>query len=148
MLDWGIRSGGGIGDILPKISYRFNPGVFMARFVYVMIFYILVILVLGNIFLGIIVDTFADLRDKNEAKEVDMKNKCFICQISRDDSLNKNIDYEEHIKEDHFIWNYIYFLTYLHISNPNDFNSLENYVWDKLSEKDISWIPIIDNDSN
>lgn len=142
MIDYGIRSGGGIGDILPKISYKHSTAFFYGKFFYNVIFHIFIILVLGNIFLGIIVDTFADLRDKNQLREEDKLLKCYVCQISRDQSLNKKIDYESHIREDHLTWNYVYFLTYLHITNPNDFNALQNYVWDMLAQKDISWIPI------
>jgi inositol 1,4,5-triphosphate receptor type 3 len=142
MIDYGIRSGGGIGDVLPKVSYKNSTTYFFGKFFYNVIFHIFIILVLGNIFLGIIVDTFADLRDKNQSKEDDKKLLCYICQISRDESLNKKIDFDAHCREDHFVWNYVYFLTYLHITNPNDFNALQNSVWDCLSQKDISWIPL------
>lgn len=142
MIDYGVRAGGGMGDILPMISYNDNTSYYFGQFFYNMVFYILIILILGNIFLGIIVDTFAALRDQNEFTEEDKNLKCYICQIWRDQCLNKKIDYEKHIKEDHFTWNYVYFLTYLHITNPNDFNALENYLWDMLSQKDISWFPI------
>ena len=94
-----------------------------------MIFFILVILVLGNVFLGIIVDTFAELREQNNWKERDKKNICFICQLSRDDCLTRNIDFDKHVSEDHFLWNYVYFLVHLHVSNSNDFNRVENSVW-------------------
>jgi inositol 1,4,5-triphosphate receptor type 3 len=143
MIDYGIRSGGGIGDVLPMISYQREPTYFYGKFFYVVIFHIMVILVLGNVFLGIIVDTFADLRDKNQSKEDDKRFKCYICQISRDESLNKKIDFDRHCKVDHNVWNYVYFLTFLHITNPNDFNALQNEVWDCLSQKDISWIPLL-----
>jgi hypothetical protein len=96
-------------------------------------------------FLGIVVDTFAALRDKQDSIDNDKKNVCFICQLSRDDSLNKNIDFNDHVKNDHRIWNYVYFLTYLRINNPNDFNALEFYVWKRVNEKDVSWIPIVEN---
>lgn len=33
---------------------------------------------------GIILDTFAELRDKNAEKEENMNNYCFICSIHRD----------------------------------------------------------------
>lgn len=115
---------------------------FLFRFGYDMLFFILVILVLGNVFLGIIVDTFAELRDENTMKENDKSNICFICQLSRDACLTRNIDFNKHVKNEHFIWNYVYFLTYLHVSNPNDFNRLENSVWSKLEEQDFGWIPI------
>ena len=98
-------------------------------------------MVLGNIFLGIVVDTFADLRDKQVQIDNDKNNVCFICQLSRDDSINMNIDFNTHVLNDHKIWNYVYFLAYLKINNPNDFDSTQYYVWRRLSEKDESWIP-------
>ena len=33
-------------------------------------------------------------------------------------------------------------MTYLHINAPNNFNSIENYVLEKLEDQDITWIPI------
>jgi inositol 1,4,5-triphosphate receptor type 3 len=142
MIDYGMRSGGGIGDVLPKISYRENSTFFVGHFFYNIIFHIFIILILGNIFLGIIVDTFADLRDKNEAKIEDMENICFICQMSQDQSLKQKIDFKEHVDEDHYVWNYVYFLTHLHIMNQADFNPLQQYVWNCLVQNNISWIPI------
>jgi hypothetical protein len=144
MIDYGIRSGGGIGDILPKVSYKYSTSYFFGKFFYNVIFHIFIILILGNIFLGIIVDTFADLRDKNQRKEDDTNLVCFICQINRDNCLNKKINFDKHVVQDHFTWNYAYFLTFLHITNPNDFNFLQKYVWDMLKKRDISWIPISD----
>ena len=45
----------------------------------------------------------------------------------------------------HDMWNYVYFLTYLHINNSNNFKILETSVWDKLEESDTSWIPIMED---
>ena len=147
MINYGTRNGGGIGEVLPTISYKTNVGMFFARFFYDLIFYILIILFLGNIFLGIIVDTFADLRDRNTARMEDINNVCYICQLTRDDSLKYKIDFKTHTKEDHYVWNYVYFLTYLYTSNSNDFNPLESNVWKKLSHCDISWIPLESNNN-
>ena len=49
------------------------------------------------------------------------------------------------LREEHNLWNYVYFLVHLHINNPNDFNSIENFVWEKLEEQDYGWIPIDEN---
>lgn len=99
-------------------------------------------MIMEKIFFGIIMNTFADLRYKHEQNEDDKKLRCYICQLSRDECMNKKIDFEGHCRDDHCVWNYVYFLTFLHITNPNDFNALQNSVWDKLCKKDISWIPI------
>lgn len=36
-----------------------------------------------NIIFGIIIDTFAELRDQNKTKENDINNVCFICSFDR-----------------------------------------------------------------
>ena len=56
--------------------------------------------------------------------------------------MKQNKDFDSHVKEEHFIWNYLYFLAYLHINDPNNLNSIENYVWEKLEEQDNTWIPL------
>ena len=141
ILNYGSSSGGGLGDVIPVPSYRTNVGIFIGRFFYDMFFFILIVLVMGNIFLGIIVDSFGELRSKNIESEKDVKNRCFICQLSRDDCLQRNIDFDEHVSTQHNKWNYVYFLTYLQINNPNDFSGIENGVWEKLEQHDFGWIP-------
>ena len=145
ILQQGLRAGGGIGEVLPNMSFQTDPWFFIARFFYDMLFFIFIIMILFNVFMGIIVDTFAELRDMNWSRENDIQNICFICQKSRDDCLTKNIDFESHVREEHNLWNYVYFLVHLHINNPNDFNSIENFVWEKLEEQDYGWIPIDEN---
>lgn len=141
----GFKANGGVGDILPIMSFQKDPAFFFIRFIYDMCFFVFIIMILFNVFMGIIVDTFAELRDENYSRENDINNVCFICQLTKDDCLTKNIDYGPHVMKEHFVWNYVYFLVYLHINNPNDFNRIENYVWDKLEDQDFGWIPIDEN---
>jgi hypothetical protein len=142
ILNIGSRAGGGLGDVISMVSYRSDVGLFVGRFFYDMLFFILIVLVLGNLFLGIIVDSFGELRGINIETENDIKNKCYICQLSRDDCLKKNIDFDKHVSKEHNKWNYVYFLTYLQINNPNDFSGIENSVWEKLETQDFGWLPI------
>ena len=62
-----------------------------------------------------------------------MKLVFYICGITRGQCLKKKM------------WNYVYFLTYLHIGDSNDFNELEKVVWGNAFKKDISWIPVIND---
>ena len=142
LLSYGVRSGGGIGDILTKLSFKANVSAYLARFFFDILFHIIIILIMTNLIFGIIVDSFAAFRGSTDDSDNDKKNVCFICQLTRDDAINKNIDFNKHIKEVHDMWNYVYFLTYLHINNSNNFKMLETSVWDKLEESDTSWIPI------
>ena len=148
MLSYGVRSGGGIGDVLPKLSYKVNPGYFVAAFFFVVLFHIFVIWIMINLFFGIIVDTFAALREKTYKIEEDKKNTCFICQITRDRAMNKNINFEKHVKNVHNIWNYVYYIAYLHINNEKNFKSLETQVLIKIKEGDTSWLPIGEENCN
>ena len=142
MLNYGRRSGGGIGDILPVISYKNKTNIFILRFFYDITFYIFIIMIIGNITVGLIVDTFGILRDETYKNWNDKNNVCFICQLNRDDCLLKNIDFDNHIKNEHNIWNYVDFLCYLHLYDSNNLSRVESFVWDKLIEKDYGWIPI------
>ena len=142
IISFGLRAGGGIGDNLSKISFKENHSHFIIRFFYDVLFHLFIVLILLNVFLGIIVDAFAELRNKNWQREKDMNSICFICQLSSDDCLSRNIDYEEHINTTHNLWNYVYYLTYLHLVNVNDLNRINKYVWDKLGNQDYSWIPL------
>ena len=148
MLSYGVRSGGGIGDVLPKLSYKVNPGYYVAAFFFVVLFHIFVIWIMINLFFGIIVDTFAALREKTYKIEEDKKNTCFICQITRDRAMNKNINFEKHVKNVHNIWNYVYYIAYLHINNEKNFKSLETKVLNKIEEGDTSWLPIGEENCN
>ena len=142
MYSYGRRSGGGIGDILPVMSYKNKTNIFILRFFYDITFYIFIIMIMGNITVGLIVDTFGVLRDETYKNLNDINNVCFICQLNRDDCLLKNIDFDNHIKNEHNIWNYVDFLCHLHLYDSNNLSRVESFVWDKLIEKDYGWIPI------
>ena len=142
LISYGTRSGGGIGDQLPVISFKNEFNNFVSRFFYDMSFYILVIMVMGNVTFGLIVDSFGALRDESYKYENDKNNICFICQLSRDGCLLKNINFDTHVQQEHNIWNYVDFLCYLHFYDANNFTKVESYVWDKLIEKNYEWIPI------
>ena len=142
IVDFGIRAGGGIADAIAKVSFKTDYKYFILRFFYDMLFHLFIVLILLNVFLGIIVDAFAELRNMNWKKEKDMKNICFICQLSRVDCISRNIDFENHVKKTHYLWNYVYFMTSLHLRNVLDFNRIEKYVWDKLGNQDFSWLPL------
>ena len=142
MLSYGVRSGGGIGDIIPMISYKVNPGYFIAGFFYVVLFHMFVVWIMINLFFGIIVDTFAALREQTYQFEEDKNNTCYICQITRDVALNNNINFDHHVNNIHCIWNYVNFIAYLHINNERNFKSLETFIWGKIPKNDTSWLPI------
>ena len=145
LLSYGVRSGGGIGDVIKMLTFKKNISAYLARFFFDILFHIIIVLIMTNLIFGIIVDSFAAFRAATDESENDKKNICYICQMTRDDAINKNIDFNKHRGDVHDMWNYVYFMTYLHINNSNNFKMLETSVWDKLEESDTSWIPIMED---
>jgi hypothetical protein len=83
-LNFGLRNGGGIGDSLPSKSW-FNDDkeVYYLTMINNLSYMMIIILLFFNIIFGIIIDTFAGLRDEAAAMDEDMRNICYICGIDR-----------------------------------------------------------------
>lgn len=52
---------------------------------------------------------------------------------------DENGGFEQHIKLNHYIWNYLNFIAYLRHKHPTTYTGIETYVADKLEANDISW---------
>lgn len=83
MLDKGLRTDGGIGDITESIHFNDEREKFFVKLAHDSSFHIVVKVIMLNVLFGIIIDTFAQLRDEKAEKENDMMNFCFICQHPR-----------------------------------------------------------------
>lgn len=64
MIGFGMRSGGGIGENIMYPDYETEQREYIGRFVNDFIFFITISIIFLNILFGIIIDTFAELRDK------------------------------------------------------------------------------------
>lgn len=83
MLDKGLRFGGGIGDITEPIHYLDDTEKYYVKLAHDATFHILVKVILLNVLFGIIIDTFAQLRDTKAKNYNDMVGVCFICDLER-----------------------------------------------------------------
>jgi len=106
------------------------------------VFHILVNLILGNIFFGVIVDTFNDMRDQKDIKAADVKNKCYMCNIDRFDNLCHG-NFEKHRRYKHGIFNYVYFIPNLLKKNPQIYSRAELFAWQQFNMKKLDWLPYI-----
>ncbi|KAM7410767.1 hypothetical protein PAMA_020957 [Pampus argenteus] len=139
VLNHGLRNGGGVGDVLRKPSK--NEPLFPARVVYDLLFYFIVIIIVLNLIFGVIIDTFADLRSEKQKKEEILKTTCFICGLERDKFDNKTVSFEEHIKQEHNIWNYLYFIVLVREKNKTDYTGPESYVAHMIKNNNLDWFP-------
>ncbi|KAF2077069.1 hypothetical protein CYY_001636 [Polysphondylium violaceum] len=141
------------GQLVQFVSYNsYEPdtntgtGHTVAWTAYNLVFYIIVSIILLNVILGIIVDTFGQLRDQRASTEEYKSNVCFICSIERETFQKKSIDFLKHIEDDHNKWHYLYFFAYLkeRVSNGqlNQLNELEIYVLDSITNRSyINFFP-------
>lgn len=138
-LNQGLRNGGGIGDILRAPSS--TEPLFVARVVYDLLFFFVVIIIVLNLIFGVIIDTFADLRSEKQQKELILKNTCFVCGLNRSAFDNKTVSFEEHIKCEHNMWHYLYFIVLVKVKDPTEFTGPESYVYGMVKASNLDWFP-------
>ena len=115
---------------------------YSSRITYDVFFFVIIIVLLLNIIFGIIIDTFGKLREDASEKRRLQNDFCFICGISRDvfeavtydhkvqtTRTEFNSAFKTHIKTEHNMWDYVFFLIYLKTKNPNNFLGIERFVW-------------------
>ena len=90
---------------------------------------------------GIIVDTFRELRKETSKNDYDIANVCFICGVSKDELEKDNINYESHIVEEHYVWDYVNYMVGLKDIDEQEANAVTNYAMEKIKNKDYSWFP-------
>ncbi|XP_035720750.1 inositol 1,4,5-trisphosphate receptor-like isoform X2 [Vespa mandarinia] len=143
-LNQGLRNGGGIGDVLRAPSstvISFCEPLFVARVVYDLLFFFIVIIIVLNLIFGVIIDTFADLRSEKQQKELILKNTCFICGLNRSAFDNKTVSFEEHVKHEHNMWHYLYFIVLVKVKDPTEFTGPESYVYAMVKDRNLDWFP-------
>ncbi len=60
-------------------------------------------------YIGIIIDTFGSRKDALLEKKEDMKSFCFVCGINREKLERSRDGFFNHIKKDHYMWNYLFY---------------------------------------
>jgi hypothetical protein len=146
---YGLRYGGGVGDYLTSgvdvvdVERAVEVTEGSSRFWIDMMFFIVVVVILLNIFFGIIIDNFAELRDSKKEKMVDTKDFCFICGISanRFDKESPRA-FDNHIKNDHYMWNYLKFMVHIWAQDPDDDDGLELHVREQIDRLGVDWLPM------
>lgn len=139
VLNSGTRSGGGVGDILDRYSIFDTRTIF--RIITDMSFFIIVVIVLLNIIFGIIIDTFAELRDQQNELMKDLHENCFICGNNRFQFAMKRISWKLHIHLHHSLHSYLAFLVYIRQKDFSKCNGAEMYTKEKILNNDVSFFP-------
>jgi hypothetical protein len=139
VLSEGMRAGGGLGDAM-ELDY--TSSTYVERVFFDLIYFLVCVIIMLAIVSGIIIDAFGASRDEQTAVKDDQEGCCFICGIetSRFDALPKGFHW--HVGREHNMWTYIYFLAYLKSKPSTELTGVEQYVYERVHERDISWFPI------
>jgi len=137
----GLINGGGVADYLPGATVQ-DPGPYILRFFFDISFFVIVLIILMNVIFGIIIDTFSAMREMTENKENDMKTVCFICSIDRYTFDKQGTPFDIHIKAEHNMWKYLYYLVYLKTKDETEYNGLESYVAALTEEENVGFYPV------
>ena len=103
---------------------------------------VLILAIIG----GTIIDTFAELLEKEQKDKNDMNNVCFICNGERNSIEKKGENFQEHITKVHNMWTYVDYLIGLKFVHPQETNAINSFVIEKVEEKNISWFPSFSNE--
>lgn len=116
---------------------------FWLRYITDMVFYITVILLLLNMVNGVIVSTFSQIREENNARDEDMNNKCFICSIDRLEFEKRKISFKDHVEKEHNIRTYIEYLVWLKMINEKDLDGDQSFIMQCIKQEEISCFPVL-----
>lgn len=96
-------------EVLPNFS----------GFLYGVVYNIIMVLLVANIFVGVITDTLSEIRGRQEAFDAAKKNYCFVCSHSRAElEAACDVGFEGHLTHEHNPWDFIAFL--IHVTERFD----------------------------
>ena len=107
----GLRAGGGLGEALAQLTI--DDPLFNTRTVFGFGFFLIVNIILLNIFFGIIIDAFADKRALVAEQAAEVEGKCFICGLSKYTFDIENIPWKLHVYCQHNVHAYLAFILYV-----------------------------------
>ena len=96
---------------------------------------------------AIIINSYISLMEDQRKTEKDKKTICFICGLKKPE-LNKLYFHEkgfyEHIKSDHYLWNYMFSIFSIIKKNPKHLINVDKYILDNYKQGVYSWVPFKD----
>lgn len=111
------------------------------RFLFDMTFWLLISFLFVQLVMGLIVSTYIELRSQKKKEHQTQYGKCIICGLCQEDFETRTLDWEQHIKEEHNLNNYINYIIYIKSKNIEECDGVEKYVKKCISNKQTSFFP-------
>lgn len=67
---------------------------------------------------------------------------CDICGIERKIFEKKGMDFEFHKFVEHNLWDYVFYLVYLHTLDAQSLTGFEHFVFSKFKQMSTAWLPV------
>ena len=134
----GFRAGGGIGEWIGQAAKDQD---YWARIIFDNLFFILIVVIVTNIIFGIIIDTFAELRDRKNAKLTDMRENCLICGKKKFQFEVQKIDWNSHLNVEHNAFAYLAFIIHIRHKPIEECNGAEKFVKERIEIADTKFFP-------
>ncbi len=134
---YGLSSAGGAGDIMYHTLG--------SRYLLDLTFFLVVLIVVLNLIFGIIINAFSSLREESKARIANTTETCFICGIDNqtfDRASSVGDGFKTHIKYEHHVWNYLYYIFFLWEQDKDDDDGLEQYIRRCVTKEDVIWMPM------
>ena len=100
------------------------------------------VVLLFNLFLGLIIDSISEIRAKNQAIEEQLNSRCFVCDLSQQDFELANLDFKKHVSEEHNPIAYLFYMMWVS-DQPMDASStkITREVKANIQEQQVSFMP-------
>ena len=149
MFDQTFKQDGGIGTYLQQnLDPLYTPYIVKSyaggRFFFDLIFFLLVNMLIFQIFLSMIINYFTTTKENIEEFQSTSESQCLICDIEREDleKIYSNLKnaFDLHVNHFHCIVDYIAYLIYLQGSNVKD-PIIDEQVWKLHLSNNFKYLP-------
>ena len=130
----GLQKGGRIGDFM-SIAPKLSDKSYFPVFFFVILFFIMINLLLLSAWFGIVIDAFNAYKEELRSRENFQNNICYVCGLKRQLFQRQNLDFDNHIKNEHSIFSYFNLIAYIKNKPKIDFNGTDIYIENLLREK-------------
>ncbi|KAL4434984.1 hypothetical protein ABPG74_017740 [Tetrahymena malaccensis] len=114
---------------------------YWGRFFYDISFWLLVNFLFLNLMLGQIIDSYSEYRNLQKKYDKNIKRKCFICGLTVEDLEAKTLDWDNHIKYEHNLNNYLNYILYIKSKTLDECDGIEKYVKECISKEQTDFFP-------
>ena len=137
-MNFGLSSEGFIEMNL--ISFKRNTSYYLIQFFFQIILYVFIHMIFFNVVLATITNGYDKMKEIIDKRNYDEKNVCFICDKTRNDCIEDNEDFDEHL-ERHNKWKYIIYIINIILKNKEEYTNEEFNIRKQIKKKKLDWFP-------